>query len=142
MSFVPVLFKINILQENHYDCSKKFWHNFFFGKLETFFLFILGSFTQIVLSLLFLLNWDFSQWTIVVYFDKLSGAARTRKLIEAQIFKKVISFTSNGCLGEGIWNKKNKKGWKRLKKVLQPAFECAQHPKAGCNTHWTIHFVC
>ena len=30
--------------------------------------------------------------------------------------------------------KKNKKGWKRLKKVVQPAFGCAQHPKAGRNT--------
>ena len=28
----------------------------------------------------------------------------------------------------------NKKGWKRLKKVLQPALECAQHPKHGWNT--------
>ena len=26
------------------------------------------------------------------------------------------------------------KGCKRIKKVLQPAFVCAQHPKAGQNT--------
>ena len=28
----------------------------------------------------------------------------------------------------------NKKGWKRLKKVVQQAFVCCKHPKAGRNT--------
>ena len=32
----------------------------------------------------------------------------------------------------------NKKGWKRLKKVVRPAFGCAQHPRAGRNTQHTI----
>ena len=27
----------------------------------------------------------------------------------------------------------NKKGWKRMKKVFQPAFRCQPHPKAGRN---------
>ena len=32
----------------------------------------------------------------------------------------------------------NKKGWKWPKKVFQPAFRCAQHPKTGLNTQqWT-----
>ena len=41
------------------------------------------------------------------------------------------------------WNhwksfKINKKGWKRLKKVVQPAFGCPQHPKAGWNTQQSL----
>ena len=33
----------------------------------------------------------------------------------------------------------NKKGWKRPKKVFQPAFGCAQHPKAGQNTQQMLY---
>ena len=35
----------------------------------------------------------------------------------------------------------NKKCWKRLKKVVQPAFGCAQHPKAGRNTQHPLGLV-
>ena len=31
----------------------------------------------------------------------------------------------------------NKKAWKRLKKVIRPAFGCVQYPKAGRNTQQT-----
>ena len=31
----------------------------------------------------------------------------------------------------------NKKGWKTAEKMLQSAFGCAQHPKAGQNTQHT-----
>ena len=63
----------------------------------------------------------------VVYFDQLSGAVRTQKLVELLFFSRFQPFLF-------ILNWKrfemNKKGWKRLKK----AFGCAQHPKAGQNT--------
>ena len=32
----------------------------------------------------------------------------------------------------------NKNAWKRLKKVVRPAFGCTQHPKAGRNTQQTM----
>ena len=32
------------------------------------------------------------------------------------------------------------KSWKRVKKVFQPAFGCAQHPKSGKNTQQALRF--
>ena len=72
-------------------------------------------------------------WTdfvmVVVYFDQLSGAARIQKRVET-LFSAVFDIF---CLK---WTN----GWKQLKraeKMFQPAFRCAQHPKAGRNTQHT-----
>ena len=83
----------------------------------------------------------------VAYFNQLLGAARTQlcgtpsgspPALRSRQISLFCSFSDLFCWFQA-WNhwkrfKKNKKGWKRLKKVVQIAFRYAQHPKGGWNT--------
>ena len=80
----------------------------------------------------------------VMYLDQLLGAARTRKLVKllfsdvfncfcSFLFKPFsVSYFRREIIEKGL--KRTKKRLKCLKKVVQSAFGCAQHLKAGRHT--------
>ena len=75
---------------------------------------------------------------LVDFFDEeLFAALKSRQI------SRFCSFSDVFCwfLAWNHWTrfKMNKQGWKRLKKVVRPAFGCVQHPKDGRNTQ---HEIC